>query len=69
MLILYASIFIFFIAGVILIYLTISSQSKVLEEIYENDRKLIDFVFKASEEFLKEAAATRKQSNQTKLSQ
>lgn len=60
MLILYVSIFIFFIAGVILIYLIISSQRKVLEEIYENDRKLIDFVFKASEEFLKEASARRK---------
>lgn len=59
MLILYVSIFIFFIAGVILIYLTISSQRKVLEEIYENDRKLIDFVFKASEEFLKEVSARR----------
>lgn len=60
MLILYVSIFIFFIAGVLLIYLIISSQRKVLEEIYENDRKLIDFVFKASEEFLKEASARRK---------
>ncbi|WP_308586662.1 hypothetical protein [uncultured Desulfovibrio sp.] len=60
MLILYASISILFIAGVILIYLTISSQRKVLKEIHENDRKLIDFVFKAGEGYLKEATASKR---------
>lgn len=60
MMILYASIFIFFIAGVILIYLTIGSHGYLLKKTYENDLKLIDSVFRASEEFLKEAAARRK---------
>lgn len=60
MLILYISISILFLSGIILIYLAISSERKMLKEIHETDRKLIDFVFKASEEFLKEAAARRK---------
>lgn len=60
MLILYVSIFIFFIAGIILICLTIGGHNDLLKKMYENDLKLIDSVFRASEEFLKEVSARRK---------
>lgn len=49
-----------FSAVIILIYLIISSYGKLLNKIYNDYRRLIEFVSKVSEEFLKEAAARRK---------
>ncbi len=60
MLILYVSLSFFFVAGIILICLTIGGHNDLLKKTYENDIELIDSVLKASEKFLKEAAARHK---------